>query len=171
MRRMLRRRSRKAAVALALVAGAVIAGVAIATPPSSGIVSETVRGDLDGRLQLFSRFDDGDSVKISTKGDFEVVMQRIVAEPGATFGWHSHPGENLNVVAQGTLTLYHAKRCTKAFDYPTGTSVPTSPDQVHLARNEGSEQLIIFATYFVPKSNAALPLRIDEPSPGPGCPL
>jgi quercetin dioxygenase-like cupin family protein len=94
-----------------------------------------------------------------------------VAQPGATFGWHYHPGENVNVVAQGTLSLYHAKKCTLEITHPTGSGFTTSPDEVHLARNEGTETLVIYATYLVPKSSPPLPLRIDQPSPGPDCPL
>jgi hypothetical protein len=30
--------------------------------------------------------------------------------------------------------------------------------------------VIFFATYFMPKTTPALPIRIDQPSPGPGCP-
>ena len=98
-------------------------------------------------------------------------MQKIVAEPGATFGWHYHPGENVNVVAQGTLSLYHAKNCTVEINYAAGSGFSTSPDEVHLARNEGTDTLIIYATYLVPKQTPALPHRIDQPYPGPGCPL
>ncbi len=111
------------------------------------------------------------AARIKTKGAFEIVVQKIVAEPGATFGWHYHPGENVNVVAQGTVSLYHAKKCTIEINYAAGSGFSTSPDEVHLARNEGTDTLIIYATYLVPKQTPALPLRIDQPSPGPGCPL
>ena len=77
----------------------------------------------------------------------------------------------MNVVAQGTLSLYHAKACTTEINYLTGSGFTTSPDEVHLARNEGTETLVIYATYLVPKATPALPLRIDDPSPGPDCPL
>jgi len=59
-----------------------------------------------------------------------------VAEPGSTFGWHYHPGENVNVVAQGTLSLYHAKKCTTEITYLAGSGFSTSPDEVHLARSD-----------------------------------
>jgi quercetin dioxygenase-like cupin family protein len=163
-------RKRWIVLALASLAAAVLVGIAVATP-SSGVTAETYRGDLGGRLQLFTKFAPGVSAKITTKGDFEVAFQRIVAQPGATFGWHYHPGENVNIVAQGTLSLYHAEKCTKEINYGVGSAFSTSPDEVHLARNEGSEPLVILATYLVPKANPALPLRIDQPSPGPECPL
>ena len=63
------------------------------------------------------------------------ITQRVVAQPGATFGWHSHPGENVNVVVQGTVTLYHDEDCVNGVAYPAGSAVPPDPDQVQLARN------------------------------------
>jgi quercetin dioxygenase-like cupin family protein len=170
MRRMLRHTRLAPVLGLALLAAVVAVGVAIATP-SSGVTAETYRGDVQGQLRLFTRFSPGVSARIKTKGAFEIVVQKIVAQPGATFGWHYHPGENVNVVAQGTLSLYHAKKCTLEITHPTGSGFTTSPDEVHLARNEGTETLVIYATYLVPKSSPPLPLRIDQPSPGPDCPL
>jgi quercetin dioxygenase-like cupin family protein len=169
MRRMLRNTG-LAAFGLALLTAVVMVGVAIATP-SSGVTAETYRGNVQGQLNLFTQFSPGVSARIKTKGAFEIVVQKIVAEPGATFGWHYHPGENVNVVAQGTLSLYHAKKCTREVVYPTGSGFTTSPDEVHLARNEGTDTLIIYATYLVPKQTPLLPLRIDQPSPGASCPL
>jgi quercetin dioxygenase-like cupin family protein len=149
--------------------GTVLVGAALATP-SSGVVAETARGELAAPLNVNTRFDNGAKVKIKTKGAIEFITQRIVAEPGATFGWHSHPGENVNVVLQGTLTLYHDENCTEGIDYGPGSSFSTSPDEIHLARNLGSDQLVFFASYFAPKTIPALPVRVDQPLPAPGCP-
>jgi quercetin dioxygenase-like cupin family protein len=170
MRRMLRHTRLASALGLALLAAIVVVGVAIATP-SSGVTAETYRGNVQGELNLFTRFSPGVTARIKTKGAFEIAVQKIVAQPGATFGWHYHPGENVNVVAQGTLSLYHAKKCTLEVTHPTGSGFTTSPDEVHLARNEGTEPLVIYATYLVPQGSPPLPLRIDQPSPGPNCPL
>ena len=169
MRRMLRH-TRLAVLGLAVLTAVVVVGVAIATP-GSGVTAETYRGDVQGQLNLFTQSSPGVSARIKTKGAFEIVYQKIVAAPGATFGWRTHPGENVNVVGQGTLSLYHAKHCMKEINYGVGSGFATSPDEVHLARNEGTETLVIHATYLVPKATPALPLRIDAPSPGPGCPL
>jgi quercetin dioxygenase-like cupin family protein len=156
-------------LALVVIAGAIAAGSALGTP-SSGVVAETARGQLDRRLQENTTFDNGARVKLNTKGPIEVVIQRIVAVPGATFGWHTHPGENVNVMLAGTLTLYHDEHCTKPIPYSSGDSFATSPEDVHLARNEGTETVVFFATYFVPKTDPPVPIRIDQPSPGPNCP-
>jgi quercetin dioxygenase-like cupin family protein len=151
------------------VLGTVLVGAARATP-SIGVVAETARGGLVHPLKMNTRFDNGAKVKLQTKGPIEFITQRIVAEPGATFGWHSHPGENVNVVLQGTLTLYHDEACTQGIDYGPGSSFPTSPDEIHLARNLGADQLIFFASYFAPRKTPPLPVRVDQPLPAPGCP-
>jgi len=153
MRRILRQTRLVHVLGVALLTAVVVVGVAIATP-SSGVTAETYRGNVQGQLNLFTKFSPGVSARIKTKGEFEIVVQKIVAAPGATFGWH-----------------YHAKKCTVEISYAAGSGFSTSPDEVHLARNEGTDTLIIYATYLVPKQTPALPLRIDQPSPGPECPL
>ena len=146
-----------------------VVSTALATP-SSGVTAETARGELTAPLHVNREFDNGARVKLKTSGPIELVAQRIVAEPGATFGWHHHPGENVNVVLQGTLTLYHDEACTVGIDYPAGKAFSTSPNQIHLAKNNGSTPLILYATYFMPKTTPPTPVRVDEPLPAPGCP-
>jgi quercetin dioxygenase-like cupin family protein len=109
-------------------------------------------------------------VELKTKGPIEVAQQRIVALPGATFGWHSHPGPTIVTVFSGTLTLYHATDCTDGTDYAAGTSFSNLPPEIHLARNEGDTTLVVYASYFVPARTPPVALRIDRPLPGPGCP-
>lgn len=143
---------------------------ALATPGSTTIVVQTARGAFAKDIDLKTEFEDDVEVEIETDGPIELITQRIEAPPGATFGWHSHPGENVNVIFQGTLTLYHDEKCTKGIAYGPGTAFPTSPDQVHLARNLGTDTVVFFATYFAPKKTPPLPVRVDAPLPGSGCP-
>jgi len=155
---------------IGFVVGSFVSGVALATPTSGTITAETVRGDLGEELNVHTKFANGASVHLKTKGPIEIITQRIEATPGSSFGWHSHPGENVNVVKQGTLTLYHAEHCTEGIAYGPSSAFATHPDGVHLARNEGTETLVFFATYFAPRTTPLLPVRIDEPSPGSECP-
>jgi quercetin dioxygenase-like cupin family protein len=157
-------------IALAgLLAGAI--GTAIGTP-FSPLTVETARGPLvDRPLDVNLQFEDGSRVKLKTKGPIEVAVQRIVANPGETFGWHTHPGPTIVTVLSGTLTLYHAEDCTEGIDYTAGESFSNLPHEIHLARNEGSVDLVIYASYFVPVTTPPVLLRIDQPSPGAECPL
>jgi len=148
---------------------AVLGMTALATP-ASGVTAVTARGDLDP-LKVNTQFDNGAKVMIKTKGPIELVTQRIEVAPLGTVGWHFHPGENVNVVQQGTVTLYHDEDCTAAVPYGPGTAFATHPDEVHLGRNESAtETAVLFATYFHPKTTPPTAIRIDAPSPGEGCP-
>ena len=160
---------------LVIVVLAVLLAFAVGTAfgsPSSGVSAETARGPLvDRPLHINMHFDNPWSkVKLQTSGPIELAVQRIVAIPGATFGWHSHPGPTLVTVLSGTLSFYHAEDCTDRINYTAGQSFSNLPDEIHLARNEGTVDLVVYASYFVPLRTPAVPLRIDQPSPGAGCP-
>jgi quercetin dioxygenase-like cupin family protein len=163
---MLRRTLLVATVLAVLLAVGV--GTALGTPPN-GVTAETARGPLvDRPLDVNWHFAAGSKIKLQSQGPMEQAVQRIVAVPGATFGWHSHPGPTIVTVLSGTLTFYHAEDCMHGIAYGPGTSFSNLPDEIHLARNEGSDTLVVYATYFVPVGTG--PLRIDQPSPGPDCP-
>lgn len=158
------------AIGLAMLA-LLVAGSASATPVIGSIVAENARGGLVDELNVNTRYDNGAKVRLKTQGAIEIITQRIEAAPGSSFGWHSHPGENVNVVKQGTLTLYHDEHCTEGMEFGPGTSFATHPSEIHLAHNESAtEPLVFFATYFAPQTSPLLPIRVDQPSPGPGCP-
>ncbi len=158
----------RALLPLAIIASLALIGNAFATPPSGTLTAETARGALT-KTKINKTFANGATLKLVTTGDVELISQKIVAEPGTSFGWHSHPGPNMNVVMQGTLTLYHDEHCTAGIDYGPGTTFKSFPKQVHLARNNGTETLVFFATYFAPKTTPEQPTRIDQPSPGEEC--
>ncbi len=158
-------------IVVALVAGVAVIGSAGATP-SIGVTADTARGELTTNLNLRREFSNGGAVMLKTRGPVELIVQRIEAVPGATFGWHTHPGETLVVVKQGTLTLYRDKHCTAGTDYGPGTTFAQSPEEIHLAKNlSTTETLIVFAVYFAPKTTPDTPVRVDQPSPGHECPL
>lgn len=150
--------------------GVGLIGSAVATPVISA-TAETARGPLvDRPLHVNWRFGPGTHVKLQTQGAVEIAAQRIVIAPGGTLGWHSHPGPTVVTILRGTMSFYHAEDCTQEIEYGPGTSFSNLPDEIHMARNEGSEELVVFATYFVQAQTPPVALRIDQPSPGVGCP-
>ena len=163
------RRAFRLAAGCAIAAGVVAGGVLATT--SIGITAETGRGTLVENINANKKFGPGERVRIKTSGNIDVVTQRIVAAPGGTFGWHSHPGENVNVIKSGTLTLYHADACATPIHYGPGSSFYMQTGKVHLARTlNATEPVVFFATYFLPSRTPSSLIRTDEPSPGPGCP-
>jgi len=72
------------------------------------------------------------------------------------------------VVKSGALTLYHTDdpTCTPQ-TVPAGSGFVDDGGDVHLVRNEGSVETVVYVTSLVPKGAAR---RIDGPSPG-NCPF
>jgi len=152
---------------------------------SSGFVSTPVaRGSSDAfHIRSTAGFD----VEIKAKDSTDFAVSNVAVAPGGTSGWHSHPGPVIVVVKTGTITFYRAGKhggqngddanggnganaptCSRT-SYPAGSAfleVP-APGHVMLARNEGTTEATVTATYFAPPRAA---LRIDQPWPGGDCP-
>ena len=95
----------------------------------------------------------------------DVVISQITVNPGGSSGWHSHPGGAIIVVAQGTLTTYHAQGddC-KSTTYSAGQAFIERPGEVDDVLNEGSSPYVLYVTFpRVPPGGSA---RIDQPDPG-----
>jgi quercetin dioxygenase-like cupin family protein len=98
-----------------------------------------------------------------------IQTYKITLAPRAGTGWHMHPGPHLIVVAEGTLTYYKGDdpTCT-GIQYPAGTTVFDPGFTAHLARNEGTVDVVNYVTQLL--SADGLPFRIDVPAPGnPAC--
>jgi quercetin dioxygenase-like cupin family protein len=104
-------------------------------------------------------------IKISTKGPRDLLTASITVDPAGSFGWHTHPGPVVVAVASGTLTLYevHHHRCTKQRIGP-GRAFVENGGHLHLARNEGSDPVQIYATFLAPTNTK----EFLTPAPDPG---
>jgi quercetin dioxygenase-like cupin family protein len=151
---------------LAGVAVLVVVATALATP-GVGVTSTTFAvGAFD---QIHAKtLSSSWQARIDTKGatDVHILENRIV--PGGTFGWHSHPGPSIVVVKSGALTLYSGDdpTCTPHL-VAAGSGFVDDGGDVHVVRNEGSVDAVVYVTSLVPHGAAR---RIDEPSPG-NCPF
>jgi quercetin dioxygenase-like cupin family protein len=97
--------SKRIATALAALAAAMaIAGVALATP-GSGITPTT---HVDRATMADSVDLNNDRIKFQTKDPVDIRVQTLRMAPGATTGWHSHPGFVIVSITEGTQTLYSA---------------------------------------------------------------
>jgi quercetin dioxygenase-like cupin family protein len=120
-----------------LTIGAVLAAVALAM----GV------GALNAQQPGFKRVEVQDR-DLSVPGR-HAVQVRGEFDPGGAVGKHTHPGEELSVVLEGSLLLEvegQAPRTVKAGDsifIPTGT--------VHAVKNTGKGKAVVFATYIVEK--------------------
>lgn len=152
----------KSAVLLTIVAALAIAGIALATP-GSGVVSAPV----------LARATFPDPFKIRLRNPAEgsdATVQQVTIAPGGHTGWHTHPGPVLVLVKEGTFTLYDGndRKCTgRAYGSGQGF-VDRGYGHVHIGRNEGATDLVLYAVFLdVPVGGAT---RLDAASPG-NCPF
>ena len=144
------RRNARVTLAMALGAGFLLVGVALATP-GVGIISAPVhaRGTIGERQVVNSK----SGIHLKTKGSVDVATQQIVIAGGGSTGWHSHPGPVLVTVKSGSLRLIYADDTTcEGTVYEAGDSFIDRGDEVtHIARNESLTQSVeLWATYLVP---------------------
>jgi mannose-6-phosphate isomerase-like protein (cupin superfamily) len=100
-----------------------------------------------------------------TKGSSDVYVQSNVWVPGGSTGWHSHPGDSLIIVTEGTVTDYdgHDPGC-KPHVYTKGMGfVDPGGEHIHILRNEGDVEAKTIAVQFIP---AEAERRIDVADPG-----
>jgi quercetin dioxygenase-like cupin family protein len=143
-----------------------IVATALATM-ASGVTSSTIASGTIDDIDVKVKTDDW-KARLDTKGESQLVVSENRVAPGGHFGWHSHPGPSLVIVKSGVSTFYSGDDpdCTP-HRHPAGTAYVDPGGAVHIARNEGTEDLVVIVTRLIP---AGAPQRIDEPNPG-NCPF
>jgi quercetin dioxygenase-like cupin family protein len=153
-----------------------IAGLALGTPAggflfnnilSLGSIDTDVRQqahvDLDAAADAAAGPHDPDredwSVRISTHGPSNFIVQDVAFLPGGFTGWHSHPGVLLITVTEGSVEWYNSK--CELHVYNTGDSL-TENTEPHYVRNVGSVNARLMASYIIAKGQ---PRRIEQPAP------
>lgn len=145
------------AVVLSAVLVGVVAGTAGGTPSSGTSATVFSRGTISEDVKIHTK-----DVKLKTKGPTEVITQVTIFQPGATSGWHSHPGPVLVVVKSGTVTVYDESCQPRR--YSAGQAFVEGPEPA-VVRNEGTTVSENVATFIAP---AGVPLRTEASSPCPG---
>jgi quercetin dioxygenase-like cupin family protein len=136
--------------------------------PSTGQVSTTLAKAQFGELDSHVHSVPADWQEwIRTKGLSDLYVQSNVFPVGASSGWHTHPGPSLVIVTKGTVTVYEGDdpSCTPHVYSANGTNafVDIGGGDVHLVRNEGTEEARTIAVQLIP---AGAVRRIDAPDPG-----
>jgi quercetin dioxygenase-like cupin family protein len=140
----------------------VVAQTAFATPVIGVEGTSLAVGTFDG-LDATSATD-SHHVELRATGATDVhVLQNKIA-PGGTFGWHSHPGPSIVVIQSGVLTLYRADDldCTPQV-YAAGSGFVDQGGDVHVVRNEGDMEAVVYVTSIIPQGAGR---RIDALDPG-----
>ena len=108
------------------------------------------------------------SASLRTHGRSDVYVVDNKFSPGATTGWHSHPGPSLILVVTGTVTDYMGDdpACSPHI-YSAGTGfVDPGGDDVHMLRNETTDPAETIAVQLLPTWR---PEKIDATAPA-NCP-
>lgn len=87
----------------------------------------------------------------------EAIQVRIDFAPGAEFGKHSHPGEEIIYVLEGTLEYQVAG--SKPVRLKTGGVLFIPAGTIHSAKNVGSDTAKELATYVVEKGKPIVILK------------
>ena len=124
-------------------------------------------GSLDLMCNEFDSY--GWFLKTIVKGDSDVYIVQNTWPVGAHTGWHTHPGPSLVTVTAGTITAYEADdpTCTPHVYHAGDSFTDLGCGDVHLLRNEGTDQAVTLAVQVIP---AGQPRRIDRDQPA-NCPV
>ena len=74
--------------------------------------------------------------------------------PGGTFGWHSHPAP-ASSSKSGVSTFYSGDDPLHAAGI-AGTAYVDPGGSVHIARNEGTEDLVVVVTRIIPRAQRSV---------------
>lgn len=145
---------------LAVAAVALAAGVSLAAAGSPPI-----SGGLVGTGVLTYK-----QTNVHFSGTSGFVMEWAKVAPGASFGWHFHRRPVAVAVTAGTLTLYDSADPSCApHRYSAGQGFVEPAGHVHIARNEGTKTVAMYAVYLgVPGNWRKNPTPLDAAVKSPG---
>jgi quercetin dioxygenase-like cupin family protein len=139
-----------ALIAVLLISLSVMPSAAQQPPPPIGIEFLTGRAVFTDNvdLKLKNKLDGKRTAVANVKDPSRTVTARITVQPGAAFGWHTHPGPVVVNVVEGELTFVAADDCAER-EYPEGTAfIDVGGDHVHNAFNATGGPTVLVATFF-----------------------
>jgi quercetin dioxygenase-like cupin family protein len=148
-------------MAVAVTVLVVFVGAALATQPKGVTPTPLTRATLGN----FEAEHNGIEVESQrTSADF--ALAKVVIESGGTTGWHHHPGVALVSVNSGAVSEYD-KNCHKSV-YKAGEGFFETNGEVHVVRNQGKADAVLYVTFIVPTKTPADGLVLLDPKPK-GC--
>jgi len=154
------------AAAMALIALAVVAAVALASPPTGVTPTVLARGTYDAfkvRSDPHSPVD----FDAKAKAPIDIVVRQHVYAPGSSTGWHTHPGPVFITVVEGEVTFYERDDPTCTPEVVKAGQGYVDTGHGHIGRNE-SGQPARDMTVIIAPVGAAFRGELDAPSPNCG---
>ena len=140
-------------VLAAIVTALALAGSASATP---------AEGDVQ-RTDL-AKGTTNTPISIVTNGEETVFyVQSLVLKPGASSGWHAHPGPEQSVITEGTVFVQTSVNCLPVA-YSAGQTVFLPAGIPHVVANRGAGDADVVVTYTLPADRT---VRDDAPAACP----
>jgi hypothetical protein len=153
------------AATAALIALSVFVAVTKASPPSGVTPTVLARGTYDA-FKVKSDQRGPVDFKAKAKAPLDIVVRRHDYDPGATTGWHSHPGPVLITVTQGQLTFYEADDPTCTPQVVTAGHGYVDSGHGHIGRNETTQPAQDISVILAPVGGA---FRGELPAPNDYC--
>jgi len=102
-------------------------------------------------------------IELEAERPIDVAVAHLTFAPGASTGWHKHPGPTVVTVTVGELTVT-SRRCERR-TYEAGETFVEKGPRRHRAVNTGTGTTESIVTFFVPAGAEALTM----PTPAPPC--
>ncbi|KUI25280.1 cupin domain-containing protein [Mycobacterium sp. GA-2829] len=141
------------AVPIGAIGMATTPAFAAATPPEGDVVrTDIAKGETAQEVSI-----------VTPPGQrTTLLVQELLMRPGASSGWHTHPGPEYSVITAGAVELQTAGDCA-VVPYAAGQTVFIPAGLVHRVANTAAHDAGVVATYTVPVD---APVRGDAPQ---GC--
>jgi quercetin dioxygenase-like cupin family protein len=139
---------------LAIFGSSLFAGNALANhlPAVPNVTTAIARGTLADKVWY-----NLDGIKIQTKQKVDVATLEVTFAPGASAGWHFHPGPVFVVIREGTLSVWD-EDCVKNEYSPGEVFFEAGRAASLLVKNESTTTTVrVYGTFIVPFG--ATPLR------------
>ena len=143
---------------LAVLGSSLFAGNVLANhlPAVPNVTTSIARGTLAEKAWY-----NLDGIKIQTKQAVDVATLEVTFAPGASAGWHFHPGPVFVVIREGTLSVWN-EDCVKTTYSPGSTFFEAGRAASLLVKNESATTTVrVYGTFIVPVG--ATPLRTGSP--------
>jgi quercetin dioxygenase-like cupin family protein len=152
------------------VLGTALLTVVVAGSASSGAPSRSSASPAPPTVELLSRgsmtapFDvEARGIELDADRKIDTALAHLTFAPGASTGWHRHPGPTVVTVITGELTVTERDCGTEVFE--AGQSfVERGPDR-HMATNTGGTVTETHVAFYVPTGAPALTI----PAAAPAC--
>ena len=140
-------------VSAAIAAALALAGSASATPAEGDVQrTDLAKGTTDTPISI-----------VTNGEETAFYVQSLVLKPGASSGWHAHPGPEQSVITEGTVFVQTSANCIPVA-YSAGQTVFLPAGTPHVVANRGPGDADVVVTYTLPADRT---VRDDAPAACP----